>query len=252
MVTISELCEVVANVGRPGRDQAGKATAVAGEQGAGRLFETRKITGHRRHEVIGGLARGAFAIRIAARAARRIDQLAQRHRRAAGLGVEPFPVPRQQGHLARDHAELWPPAPARLPRRLWDIVHTAAQLEIDRTAGSVAENRNRCGRAALGLRDREDDLGARTRGQAALTEKNRKDFSHLYKLRMTSSIYTRAISSCKYYPDNKRLMGHRQFSEGLLRDRPFLPGTSDADRPSSQQLTLAAGAVAARRTRLAL
>src|SRR5580700_797446 len=55
------------------------------------------------------------------------------------------------------------------------------------------------------------------------------------------------------YPVNiTRVIKHRQPRDGLLRNGRRLPGTSDADRPSSQQLALAAGAVAARRTRSAL
>ena len=99
-------------------DQTGKTPPVIGKQGARGLLEIGEVAGHHGHEVIGRIARGAQPVAIAADAAGLVDQFAQRNRRAAGLGVEPFPVPRQQRHLARDHAEFWPAAAARLVRNL--------------------------------------------------------------------------------------------------------------------------------------
>src|SRR3954452_9954586 len=108
--------QVVADVAGPRRDQALEFLPVVGEQGAARLLEMRKGAGHRRHEMIGRVARGAAAIALAVGPPRRVYQPAQHDGRSAGLRVEPFPVPRQQRHLARDHAEFRPPAPARRDR----------------------------------------------------------------------------------------------------------------------------------------
>ena len=130
--------------------------------------------------MIGGVARGAGAIRVAVGAARFVDELSQRHRRAAGLRAEPFPVPRQQRHLARDDAEFRPPASARLRRRglvgcgfrirgrlrqpRQDFALGAAKIEIDRAAGGVAENHDRRRRRPSGrIHDRKRDLGERAR-----------------------------------------------------------------------------------------
>src|SRR3954469_16565780 len=100
--------DVVADVIRPAGNETGEPPPVVGEQGARGFLEAGAIAGHDRHEVIGGVSGGAGAIAVAAGAARFLDQFSQCHRGAAGLGAEPFPVPRQQRHLAGDDAEFRP------------------------------------------------------------------------------------------------------------------------------------------------
>ena len=112
------------------------------------------------------LMRAAIAVAIGA--AGLLDELAQRDRGAAGLSGEPFPMPWQQRHLARDHAELRPAAAARLvrccfsrhrgrdrgePRQHLGIA--AAQVEVDRPARAVAEDRDRAGGRSRRTLDRE-------------------------------------------------------------------------------------------------
>ena len=105
---------MVADIVGPAGDETDESPPVIGEQRPRRFLEAREIAGHHGHETIGGIPRRAGAIRIAIGAARFLHQLAQRHRCAAGLCAEPFPMTRQQCHLARDNAELGPAAPTRL------------------------------------------------------------------------------------------------------------------------------------------
>ena len=74
---------MIADIARPAGDEALEGGAVVGIERADRLFEMREIAGHRRHEMIGCIAR-----RPRARfwtAPRLVDELAERHRRAARL-----------------------------------------------------------------------------------------------------------------------------------------------------------------------
>ena len=100
-----EPARMVANVRRPGGRLPIEAFALTGKQGSGRFFETRSIARHRAHEAIGRLLRSPDAILVIADAPRLIDQLAQRDGGAAGLAVEPVPVPRQQRDLACNDPE---------------------------------------------------------------------------------------------------------------------------------------------------
>src|ERR1700722_9739028 len=100
-------CGMVAHVGGPSGDQLSETRRVRCEQRADRLFEMRLVAGHRRHETIGRVLAFTNPILVLAAAPRVVDQLSDRHRCAAGLPRQPFPVPRQQGDLARDHAEFW-------------------------------------------------------------------------------------------------------------------------------------------------
>src|SRR5690606_36258560 len=74
---------------------------VAGAQCARGFLEPARVAGDGVHETIGRFLALAALI-AAAVAARGLDQAAQRHRGAAGLGGEPGPVARQQGDFARD------------------------------------------------------------------------------------------------------------------------------------------------------
>ena len=62
MIAISELDDMVADVYRPIRNQADKTPPVVGEQRARGLLEIGEVAGHRRHEVIGRIARRTQAI----------------------------------------------------------------------------------------------------------------------------------------------------------------------------------------------
>ena len=63
-------------------------------------------------ETIGRFLRVPDAVLVLVGAPRLVDQLAQRDRSAARLPRQPFPVPRQQRDLARDHAQFRPPGTA--------------------------------------------------------------------------------------------------------------------------------------------
>jgi hypothetical protein len=65
---------VVADVFGPGSDQFAKPPAVVREQSAGSFLEAFEIAGHRRHEMIGRIPRGAMTIAIATGASRLIDE----------------------------------------------------------------------------------------------------------------------------------------------------------------------------------
>jgi hypothetical protein len=123
------------DIRRPSLDPRLEARAIAGEQGPHGLLEARQVAADRRGEAIGRLARGADAVRALALTARGLDQLAQGHRRPARLAGQPVPVAWQQGDLARHHAQLRPPAPARrLGRRReaqGQSVRPAAEVEVD-------------------------------------------------------------------------------------------------------------------------
>src|SRR5581483_1969613 len=108
-----QLRGVVAYIRRPRGDPFGELHAIVGEQRTHGFLETRHIARHRRHEVIRTLLRAACSVAFTVRAARFFYQLAQRDGRSARLGFQPFPMPRQQGHFARYHAEFRTAATAR-------------------------------------------------------------------------------------------------------------------------------------------
>ena len=85
-IAVGELYDVVADIHRPVRNQAGKTPPVIGKQGARGFLEIGEVAGHRRHEVIGRIARDTLPVAIAADAAGFIDQFAQARptRRRAG------------------------------------------------------------------------------------------------------------------------------------------------------------------------
>ena len=112
-----ELDDMLADIARPAGDETDEPPPVVGEQCPRGFLEAREIAGHHRHEMIGCVSCGAGAIQVATGAARFVHELSQRDRRTAGLRAKPFPVARQQRHLARHNAEFGPPAPARLRRR---------------------------------------------------------------------------------------------------------------------------------------
>ena len=91
---------------RPGRDLFRVALAIVGIQRARGFLESGQVAGQAAHEEIGGFLPFALAVADFIVAARLFDQLAQRHRRAAGLRGQPVPVARQQRHFARHHAQL--------------------------------------------------------------------------------------------------------------------------------------------------
>src|SRR5690606_39341684 len=134
---------------------------VAGEQRARGFLEPGRVAGDGVHEAIGRFL--ALAALVAATvAARGPDEASQRHRGAAGLGVEPGPVPRQQRDLARDDPELGPAAAARHGRRvnrrfgrlrgrrggrggrapLHQVGHGSAQVDLDLALLEVVEDQD--------------------------------------------------------------------------------------------------------------
>jgi hypothetical protein len=147
-----EFHAMVANIGRPGLSQFGKPRRIGSEQGAARLLESRKVSGHGGHEAVGGLAGLADAIVGGVVATGLLDQFSQCDGSSAGLGAEPFPVPRQEGDLAGDDAELWPSRASRRGRRLRcvglliagrDFFGGSTQIQFDLLAGRVIENQDR-------------------------------------------------------------------------------------------------------------
>src|ERR1700761_9612530 len=84
-IAVGELDDVVANIGRPVRDAAGKPAAIVGEQQPRGFLEMRQVACHGRHEGIGGIPRRAPTIPVAVHPTGGLDQFAQGDRRAAGL-----------------------------------------------------------------------------------------------------------------------------------------------------------------------
>src|SRR5690242_8865913 len=105
---------MVADVARPGIDDRGESLLLAAEEGADRLLESGLVAGHRGQESVGGLLRATQFVAILGALPRLVDELPQGHRRAARLRREPLPVPRQQGDLPGDDAELRTSGTARL------------------------------------------------------------------------------------------------------------------------------------------
>src|ERR1700677_2507760 len=80
-----ELDCVVSHVARPAGHEIIEPLVIVREQGARSLLEVRQIAGHGRHEVIGCLLSLPPLIRLLVCPPRRIDQLTDRDRCAAGL-----------------------------------------------------------------------------------------------------------------------------------------------------------------------
>lgn len=147
----------------------GESCGIIGKQGAGGFLETRQVTGQRRHDAIGCIARGAaFA---GARPARRIDQPAQRDGGAARLRRQPVPMARQQRDLARGHPQF------RAPTRRWPadagacqhVGDAAARIHIDNGAGGMAKHQQRpCGTSCFGSVQGRGDIGETAGGDAAV------------------------------------------------------------------------------------
>jgi hypothetical protein len=98
-------------------------------------------------------------------------------------------MPRQQCHLARDHAEFWPAPAARLgglglgckrgpgqPRH--DLLVRPAQIEVERATGRIAENDDGGDRLAGALHGKRD-LGEAAGDQLPLPHKCSKALNHL-------------------------------------------------------------------------
>jgi len=136
--------------------------------------------------MVGRVARAPLAFLASVGAAGFLHQLAQRHRRAAGLAVEPFPVARQQRDFARDHAQPGPPlAPGR--RGLFgghgvvagrgrcrgqarqDFALGTARVDVEGFSGRVVEDENRrVVRRARGAPHGQRDVAQRAAGQQAM------------------------------------------------------------------------------------
>src|SRR5687768_13812682 len=99
---------MLAHVLRPLGDAGIELPGVTRKQVTRGLLEARQVAGHDRHEPEGALLRPPYTVLAALQAAGLVDELAQRHRRAAGLAVQPFPMPRQERDFPRHHAELRP------------------------------------------------------------------------------------------------------------------------------------------------
>ena len=185
---------------RPRAVRHGRARRRASRRSAPETFRDRRansardasskcgaVSGHRRHEAIGGFLRAA-RMRSLSSLARRASStsLRNRDRCAAGLPRQPFPMPRQQRDLARHHAQF---RPARARRRgvaagdfvvrvaanigrrqsRQHIVDGAAKIEIDpgRLMPSKIENRGVLAVVERLFR-RARDLAQAARGDAAV------------------------------------------------------------------------------------
>src|SRR5580704_15980257 len=103
---------MIAHVGWPGVDELDESGMIIREQGARSLFKIWQITGHGRHEVIGGFLLPPALVDLLVGAPCRLDEFTNRDRRASGLGTQPLPVSRQQRHFARNHPQSRPAASA--------------------------------------------------------------------------------------------------------------------------------------------
>ena len=97
-----------ADIFGPRRDRRIEAQAVAGEQRPRDVLDAGPAFSHHHHEAVRPLLRAAARIVPGIGAARRIDQPAQCEGRPPWLGVQPLPVPGQQGDLARGVRERIP------------------------------------------------------------------------------------------------------------------------------------------------
>src|SRR6185312_12554636 len=162
---------VLAHVLRPTAGMAVESVAVAAPQRARGFLVTGEVARDHAHEAIGGFAGEAGAVLRAAVAAGILHQLAQGDRGAAGLAVEPVPVARQQGHLARHHAEAGAAGAARhigargRPQAREHLVRAAAEVDFHRLAGGVVEDQRRArGVLVEQALHRRRHLGERTGG----------------------------------------------------------------------------------------
>jgi hypothetical protein len=117
------------------------------------FFKARQIAAHCRQEAVRPVLRAADLLAGVPLLARHFHQLAQRDRSAAGLRIEPVPVTRQQGDLARDDAQPRSASPGRSVFRLLrcgdlplrarrDFLWRAAQIQVDGSAGLILEDRD--------------------------------------------------------------------------------------------------------------
>src|SRR5947207_3191948 len=79
---------------------------LAGEEGAEGFFVTGKISGEGGHEAVGGFLGFSFFVEVAILFAGLFDQSAESNGGAAGLRVQPIPVPGQERDFAGDDAEF--------------------------------------------------------------------------------------------------------------------------------------------------
>ncbi|RZJ38588.1 MAG: response regulator, partial [Brevundimonas sp.] len=136
------------------------------EQHPRRLLIAGLVPRHGGHEAVGRLPGLARPVRPLGRLQRALDQLAQGDRRAAGLGGQPVPVARQQGHLARDDAQLRTPRPPLLRLRRGrqpgeGVGGLAAQVQVDCPAVGGVEDQHRLPRPGRQM-DRGKDVARGT------------------------------------------------------------------------------------------
>ena len=134
--------------------------------------------------MIGGVSRGAAAIKIAAGASRLLDELSQRHRCAAGLRAShsqcrgnsvtsraTTPSLGRPGPRGSGADSLRPADRGGLRQSRNDVAFAAAQIQIERAAVGVVKDENGLLRGASGcLHDGQRDLGQWTGGQPLLAD----------------------------------------------------------------------------------
>jgi len=174
--------DVIADVGRPRRDELTDFRAVLRVERTRRLLEVGEIAGHSPHERAGRLACEARALLVGLALSRVVDEPADGSRDPLGLLLEPLPVARKERDLARDHAELGPTRPRLRGGGFGGgrgmahehLVEGPAEVEVDLPPGVVLEEEDRGGRILVDdllgdLQDGGEDAGY----QPAVTDESR-------------------------------------------------------------------------------
>ena len=170
---------VMANILRPSLDQGLETLPIAGEQRPRRVLEARFVSSHGNHEPVRCLPRLAHAVLAAMRASCVLDELAQGDGGSTRLSAQPVPMKRQQGHLARDDAELSEWCAARWlgawkPLRPLPATFAETRLALHRVGELVASPARRAGtgneislrytRGGFGTPFYADDMQVRVEG----------------------------------------------------------------------------------------
>ena len=180
---------MVAHVVRPILRQTDERLALVRKQRARGILELRKIAGDSMHEAVGRFLALPRQILEVARLSFGFDQPANGNGGATRLMRQPVPVTRQERDFPANHAEFWPPCPAR--RRRLDIRESrkplrkpcdhlargSAEIDFDLLGGRVVENQQRRKLAPVDNRlGRERDFGKRSLGYSGMAGKGRTGF----------------------------------------------------------------------------
>src|SRR5262249_22998729 len=140
LVRERQVDRVIAHVLRPVRNVMREAAPIVREKRARGFFESGQVPGDSGHEPVCRFLRGALAVRISIGFAGFIDKPPQCDRSAAGLHIQPIPVPRQESHLFPDHAQAWSAASAGLG--CWRLGRFVAEIKVGLRACRVVKDKD--------------------------------------------------------------------------------------------------------------